>query len=70
MLSGLAAAGGELTAGGSLTFIYGPEGSTGGDIKYTGECYMTSFSQSAPVDGRVSFSATFQRTGDLTRITF
>ena len=70
VLGAVAAAGGELSATGSLTWIYGPEGSTGGDIEYTGECFMTSYSNSAPVGGRVSFSATFQRTGDITRTTF
>jgi len=70
VLGALAAAGGELSAGGSLTWIYGPEGSTNGDIKYTGECFMTSYGNSAPVGGRVSFSATFQRTGDISRTTF
>ena len=70
VLGAVAAAGGELSATGSLTWIYGPEGSTGGDIKYTGECFMTNYSNSAPVGGRVSFNATFQRTGDISRTTF
>ena len=70
VLGAVAAVGGELSATGSLTWIYGPEGSTAADIKYTGECFMTNYSNSAPVGGRVSFSATFQRTGDITRTTF
>lgn len=52
------------------TFEYGPAGSTAGLIKYTGECICTSYSTSAPVGDKVTFSAEFQVTGAVTRTTF
>lgn len=52
------------------TFEYGPEGSTTGDIRYTGSCFLTSYSTSSPVDGITTFSADFIVTGAVTRDTF
>lgn len=52
------------------TFIYGPEGSTSGRIKYTGSCYLMSYNVSGSVSDMVSFSATFQISGAITRTTF
>jgi hypothetical protein len=54
----------------SRTFIYGPAGSTAGNVKYTGEAIMTSYSISNPVGDVVTFSADFQVTGAVTRTTF
>ena len=54
----------------SRTFIYGPAGDTGGNVKYTGEAILTSFSISNPVGDVVTYSADFQGTGDVTRTTF
>ena len=54
----------------SRTFIYGPAGDTGGNVKYTGEAILTSFSISNPVGDVVTYSADFQVTGDVTRTTF
>lgn len=54
----------------SLSFEYGPEGSTAGDAKYTGECLMTSYEKSGAVGDVVTFSAEFQVTGAVTRGTF
>ena len=54
----------------SRTFIYGPAGDTAGNVKYTGEAILTSFSVSNPVGDVVTFSADFQCTGDITRTTF
>lgn len=51
------------------TFIYGPQGDVTGDLVYTGECLLTGYSISAPVDGIVSWSADFQVTGAVTRDT-
>ena len=51
----------------TLSFEYSPEGTTGGNIKYTGECILTSYSQSSPVGDVVSYSADFQVSGDVTR---
>jgi hypothetical protein len=52
------------------TFNYGPQGSVTGDIVYTGECILTSYVVSAPVDGIVSFTADFQVTGAVSRDTW
>lgn len=52
------------------TFEIGPEGTTTGKIRYTGECFMTSYVVSAPVGDVVSFTADFQVTGAITRNTF
>ena len=54
----------------SVSFEYGPEGTTAGRVKYTGEAYMTKYDTSAPVGDVVSFSADFQVTGAVTRTTF
>lgn len=51
----------------TLSFEYSPEGTTGGNIKYTGECIVTSYSQSSPVGDVVGFSADMQVSGDVTR---
>lgn len=49
---------------------YGPEGSTAGKRKYSGDCMVTRYSVSSPVDGVVSFSADIQVSGAVTRGTF
>lgn len=54
----------------SLTYEYGPTGSTATSIKYTGECYLTSFETTSPVADVVTFSAEFQVTGTVTRSTY
>ncbi|MGA1036659.1 MAG: phage tail tube protein [Ilumatobacteraceae bacterium] len=52
------------------SFIYGPAGDTAGNVKYTGEAILTSFSVSNPVGDVVTYSADFQCTGGVTRTTF
>jgi hypothetical protein len=54
----------------SRSFVYGPAGSTSGNVKYTGEAIMTSYGISNPVGDSVTFSADFQVTGDVTRGTY
>jgi hypothetical protein len=54
----------------SVSFEYGPEGTTTGLVKYTGEAFMTSYETSAGIGDIVSFSAEFQVTGAITRGTF
>ena len=54
----------------SVSFEYGPEGSTSPNVKYTGEAFMTSYESSAGVGDIVSFSAEFQITGAITRGTY
>ena len=54
----------------SRSFIYGPAGSTGGNVKYTGEAIMTNYSVSNPVGDVVTFSMDLQVTGAVTRTTY
>ena len=58
------------TATATATFEYGPEGSTTGKVKYTGECWLTEYTVDASVSDKVSFSATFQVDGTVTATTF
>jgi len=54
----------------SRSFIYGPAGSTGGNIKYTGEAILTNYSISSPVGDVVTYSCDLQVTGAVTRGTY
>ena len=54
----------------SRSFIYGPAGSTGGNVKYTGEAIITNYSISNPVGDVVTFSLDLQVTGNVTRTTY
>ncbi len=54
----------------SRSFVYGPAGSTGGNVKYTGEAIMTNYSVSSPVGDVVTYSADLQVTGAVTRTTY
>ena len=51
----------------SLSFEYGPEGSTAGFVKYTGEALLTSYEKSGAIGDVVTYSAEFQVTGAITR---
>lgn len=52
------------------TFELGPEGSTSGKTKYTGECFLTGYQISAAGGDAVKFTADFQVSGAITRTTF
>lgn len=54
----------------TLSFEYGPEGSTSTFIKYSGECILTSYEKSGAIGDVVTYSAEFQVTGAVTRGTF
>ena len=54
----------------SRSFIYGPAGSTGGNVKYTGEAILTNYSISSPVGDVVTYSVDLQVTGAVTRGTY
>ena len=54
----------------SRSFIYGPAGSTSGNVKYTGEAIMTNYAVSNPVGDVVTFSMDLQVTGAVTRGTY
>lgn len=51
----------------TVSFEYGPEGSTSTYVKFTGESYMTSYETSGAVGEVVTFSAEFQVSGAITR---
>ena len=54
----------------SRSFIYGPAGSTGGNVKYTGECILTNYSIGTPVADVDTYSCDLQVTGAVTRGTY
>jgi hypothetical protein len=54
----------------SVSFEYGPEGSTVGFVKYTGESLLTSYEKSGAIGDVVTYSAEFQVTGAITRGTY
>lgn len=54
----------------SVSFEYGPAGSTTGYVKFTGECFLTKYDLKSPVGDVVTFSADFQVTGQVTRATY
>jgi len=54
------------TATATATFEYGPEGSTTGKVKYTGECWLTEYVADSSVANKVTWSATFQVDGVVT----
>lgn len=54
----------------TLTFEYGPAGNTTGKVKKTGECVLESYVESVPVDDLITFTATFQISGTVTKTVF
>jgi hypothetical protein len=54
----------------SVSFEYGPEGSSSPNVKYTGECILTSYEKSGAIGDVVTYSAEFQVTGAVTRGTY
>lgn len=54
----------------ATAFEFGPQGSTTGDPKASGDCLLTDYEVSSPVAGKVSVSATFQVSGGVTWGTF
>ena len=51
-------------------FVYGPEGSSTGNTKYTGSAFLTSYEVKGGVGDIVSYTAQFQVTGAVTRGTY
>ena len=51
-------------------YEYGPAGSTGGFVKYTGKFILTAYEVQTPVDGPATFSAEGQLSGTQTRTTW
>ena len=54
----------------TVSFEYGPEGSTSPNVKYTGEAILTSYEMSGAIGDMVSYSAEFQVSGAVTRGTY
>lgn len=54
----------------TLSFEYGPAGSTGGNVKYLGECILTSYEVGATVGDAVTATVELQVTGAITRTTW
>ena len=51
-------------------FEYGPAGNTSGNVKWSGNVLITSYTISSPVGDVVTFNLGLQLTGDVTRGTF
>jgi hypothetical protein len=58
------------TATATATFEYGPEGATTGNVKFTGECWLTDYKVDAAVGNKVPYTADFQVDGAVTSTTF
>lgn len=54
----------------AVAFDYGPKGSTTGYLKYSGTCWVTEFTVDASVGSLVSWSASLQVEGTVTRGTY
>lgn len=54
----------------TVGFEWGPEGNTTGMVKYSGECVLSQYDESSPVDDMVAFTATLMISGDVTVGTF
>jgi predicted secreted protein len=54
----------------SLKFVFGPQGSTTGQKKFSGTCIVTAYEIGSPVGDVVSLSLELQRTGATTIGTF
>ncbi|CAB4176423.1 hypothetical protein UFOVP978_31 [uncultured Caudovirales phage] len=55
---------------GPVTFNYGPGGNTATYVKYSGQCFITSYDVSGGVGDMVGFSVQAQITGAVTKSTF
>ena len=49
------------------TFEYGPQGGSTGDVKYSGECFVSNYTMGSPVDGVATFSLDLQLSGAVSR---
>ena len=59
-----------VASGTTHTFTYGPQGSTAGSRRITGECIMPTFPLSAKVDAVEEITAAFECSGTVTIDTF
>lgn len=61
---------GHAAGSASSTIVYAPGGSVSGQIKQTAEGYVTSYTVTTSVGGRVEYSASLQITGAVTNATW
>lgn len=54
----------------AVDFEYGPKGSSAGQVKYSGTCWVVSYELGSRVGALVQWSATLQVEGTVTRGTF
>lgn len=54
------------TAPATATFEYGPEGSSSGAVKISGQCWLTNYTVDTSVSEKVPWSAEFQVDGTVT----
>jgi hypothetical protein len=54
----------------AVDFEYGPEGSTSGDVKYSGTCWVLSYDLRSRVGSRVEWSAALQVEATVSRGTY
>lgn len=55
-----------LIGGGAKTVVFNPAGTATGELKRTVSAILTGYTESSPVGGKVTFSASFQGTGSVT----
>lgn len=58
---------GGITGGGTASFEYDPVGVVTPNPKYTGECLETAYNTKGAIGGAVTFTASFQISGAITR---
>ena len=63
-------ASGLRTTSATASFEFGPEGGTGGDVKMSGECWLTSLSSPMDIGNATFVEAEFQVDGAVTIGTF
>ena len=56
--------------GKTCSYFYGPQGSTGGNVKYSGEAILRKYDIKGPVGAPIGVTLTLERTGDGTRGTY
>lgn len=61
---------GDFAAKVQVGFEYGPEGNAAAAVKYSGECFVSKYQVSSPLEGVVKFSATIKVTGAVARGVF
>lgn len=54
----------------AVDFEYGPEGSSTGDVKYSGTCWVVSYDLRSRVGNLVEWAATLQVESTVSRATF